>query len=102
MTTQSTSLYADHVAERQRTVEAALQASGFDALVISSGKPFTYFADDQDAPFRETPHFAHWVPLRGPSHLLLVRPGTKARLVRVAPEDYWYEQAPLGTPFWAD
>ncbi len=102
MTSTGTSLYAEHIGERQRKVEAALTSAGYDALVISSGKAFTYFADDQDAPLRETGHFAHWVPLRGPSHLLLLRPGTKPRLVRVAPEDYWYEQAPLGAPFWAD
>jgi Xaa-Pro dipeptidase len=96
------SLYAEHVAERQQKAEAALAASGYDALVISSGRPFTYYADDQEPPHRESPHFAHWVPLRGPHHLLLVRPGTKPRLIRVAPEDYWYEQAPLGQPFWAD
>jgi Xaa-Pro dipeptidase len=96
------SLYAEHLVARQRTTEAALSACGFDALVISSGVAFGYFADDQHAPLHETPHFAHWVPLRGPHHLLLVRPGEKPRLVRYAPEDYWYEQAPLGETFWAD
>jgi Xaa-Pro dipeptidase len=69
-------------------------------MVVSSGKPFTYYADDQDAPFRRVPHFAHWVPMAGPSHLLIVKRGEKPRLVRHAPEDYWYEQAPLGSPFW--
>ncbi len=93
--------YAEHVAERRRKAEAALTTTGFDALVISSGRPFTYFADDQDAPHHTTPHFAHWVPLAGPHHLLLVRAGAKPRLVRFAPEDYWYEQAPLDDPFWA-
>jgi Xaa-Pro dipeptidase len=102
MPSSASSPYAAHVDERRRKADAALAASGYDALVISSGKPFTYFADDQDAIFRESGHFAHWVPLRGPHHLLLVRPGAKPRLVRVAPEDYWYEQAPLGAPFWAD
>lgn len=93
-------LYAEHVRARQRKAEEALAASGFDALLLHSGTPLRYFADDQDAPFRPTPHFAHWVPLDGPHHLLLVRPGRKPLLVRVAPEDYWYEQAPLGEPFW--
>jgi Xaa-Pro dipeptidase len=102
MSPQGRSLYAEHIAARQKTTEAALAACGFDALVLSSGAPFTYFADDQDAPLHENGHFAHWVPLRGPHHLVVVRPGTKPRLVRVAPEDYWYEQAPLGSPFWAD
>lgn len=93
--------YAEHVAERQRKAELALAASGFDALLIHSGTPHTYFADDQDAPHHVTPHFAHWLPLEGPGHLLLVRPGRRPKLMRLAPEDYWYEQTPLGKPFWA-
>lgn len=97
-----TSLYAEHIATRQRKLENALVATKFDALIVSSGTPFTYFADDMEAPHHETAHFAHWVPLRGPHHLLLLRPGAKPRLMRFAPEDYWYEQAPLGSPFWAD
>src|SRR5688572_8094273 len=93
--------YPAHIAERQRKLETALSAANYDGLVIQAGAPFTYFSDDQDAPFKPTPHFAHWTPLEGPSHLLHLRPGKKPRLVRVAPEDYWYEQAPLGNPYWA-
>lgn len=91
--------YPAHVLERQRKAEAALAAEGFDALVISSGKPFTYYADDQDAPFRSVPHFKHWAPLHGPDHLIVVRPGKKPMLIRVSPEDYWYEQGSIGEPF---
>lgn len=94
-------LYPTHVRERQRKTEAALAAAGFDALVIHAGTPFTYFADDFDATFRSTPHFAHWVPVEGPNHLLCIKPGEKPMLVCVKPEDYWYEQLPLGNPFWA-
>lgn len=93
--------YPAHVAERQRKAEAALAAAGCDGVVIQAGTPFTYFVDDMDAPFHPTPHFAHWCPLEGPHHLLHLRPGRKPLLVRVAPEDYWYEQVPLGSPFWA-
>jgi hypothetical protein len=75
-------LYPAHVTERQKKAEAALAAAGYDGLVIQSGNPFTYYADDQDAPFHPTPHFAHWLPLDGPQHLLLVRAGKKPRLVR--------------------
>jgi len=94
-------LYPQHLAQRQTQLEAALAAEGLDGLVISSGKPLGYYADDQDAPLRTTPHFAHWLPLEGPQHLLLLRPGQRPRLVRHAPEDYWYEQTPLGEPHWA-
>ncbi len=94
-------LYAEHFKARQSDLDAALEATGFDALVIGAGAPMRYFADDQDAVFRSTPHFNHWLPLEGPHHLLWLRSGKKPVLVRVAPEDYWYEQAPLGDPFWA-
>jgi Xaa-Pro dipeptidase len=94
-------LFAEHVRIRREKAEQALSETGFDAMVVSSGTPFRYYADDMDAPHHETPHFAHWVPLTGPGHLLLVRAGHKPLLVRVAPEDYWYEQVSLGSPFWA-
>lgn len=83
-------LYRAHVAERQRTTERALSETGFDRLLLHSGVPFTYFADDNDAPFHPTPHFAHWAPVEGPGHVLEVRPGKKPRLVRYQPRDYWY------------
>jgi Xaa-Pro dipeptidase len=99
--TDLSALFHTHIADRQRTTADALAKTGFDALVISSGKVYTHFADDQDAPFHPTPHFAHWCPMTGPHHILVVRPGQKPRLIRYAPEDFWYEQSPLGNPFWA-
>jgi Xaa-Pro dipeptidase len=93
-------LFREHVAERQRKAAEALRGTEFDALVFSSGSPHTYFADDWDAPFHPLAHFAHWCPLAGPHHLLLVVPGARPRLVRFAPEDYWFEPQELGEPFW--
>jgi Xaa-Pro dipeptidase len=99
--TELSTLFHQHIADRQRTTAEATAQTGFEALVISSGKVYTHFADDQEAPFHPTPHFAHWCPMAGPHHLLVVRPGRRPRLIRYAPEDFWYEQAPLGNPFWA-
>lgn len=99
--TDLSALFHAHIAERQRTTAEALVQTGYDALVISSGKVYTHFADDQDAPFQPTPHFAHWCPMPGPHHVLVLRPGQRPRLIRFAPEDFWYEQSPLGNPFWA-
>jgi Xaa-Pro dipeptidase len=96
------SLFQEHVKIRQRTTADALEATKFDALVISSGRPYTHFCDDQDAPFRRTPHFSHWTPMPGAHHLLAVRHSSKPKLIRYAPDDYWYEQSPLGTPFWVN
>lgn len=96
-----TSLYATHLDEISRRLERALGEAGYDALVVDAGRPFTYFADDNHPPHQTTPHFAWWCALGGPHHLLALRPGRRPRLIRHAPEDYWYEQAPLGSPFWA-
>jgi Xaa-Pro dipeptidase len=93
-------LFSRHVARLQAETEGALADTGLASLVVSSGAPFTYFADDRDAPFEPVPHFAHWCPLDGPHHLLHVVPGQKPRLVRHAPEDYWYEQGGATDPFW--
>ena len=94
--------YAAHVAARRDQADAALEATGHDAMVLHSGVPFTYFADDMEAPHHPNPHFASWVPLEGPHHLLLVKKGAKPKLVRYAPEDFWYEQAPVGEPYWLE
>ncbi len=99
--TDLASLFQTHIADRQRTTEEALAQTGFETLVISSGQVYTHFADDQVAPFHPTPHFAHWCPMPGPHHVLVIRPGKRPRLIRFAPEDFWYEQPPLGGPFWA-
>ena len=93
-------LFREHVAQRQEKLAEALSSAGFDSLVISSGEPFVYFADDREAPFYSAGHFGHWCPLKGPHHLLLLKPGKKTELIRHAPEDYWYEPIALGEPFW--
>jgi len=95
-------LFHDHLNERMRWVSATLEATGYETLIISSGEPFTYFADDQEAPFNTTPHFRHYCPLEGPHHVLKLQAGRKPQRIRYAPEDFWYEQLPLGTPFWLD
>jgi Xaa-Pro dipeptidase len=96
------SLFLDHLKTRQASAEEALGRTGFDSLVISSGEAYTYFADDNDAPFHAVPHFSHWCPLSGPHHLLKIQSGKKPSLIRYAPEDFWYEQAPLDSSFWTD
>ena len=93
-------LFSKHVSRLQSETEKWLGESGFDSLVVSSGAPFTFFVDDRDAPFEPTPHFAHWCPLTGPHHLLHVIPGRRPRVIRYAPEDYWYEQGGVTEAFW--
>jgi Xaa-Pro dipeptidase len=93
-------LFTGHLARLESVLEDALARTGFDTLVVSSGAPFTYFADDEDAPFHPVAHFNWWCPAPGPHHVLKLAPGRKPLLVRYTPEDFWYEAAPLGEPFW--
>ena len=93
-------LFQDHLALRRQKLAEALQSAAFEGLVLSSGEPFTYFADDREAPFYSSGQFGHWCPLKGPHHLLELQPGKKPKLIRYAPEDYWYEPIALGEPFW--
>jgi Xaa-Pro dipeptidase len=93
-------LFSAHLARLQSVLEDALGRTGLDALVLSSGAPFTYFADDQDAAFHPVPHFNWWCPTPGPHHVLKLARGRPPLLVRYAPEDFWYEPAPLGEPYW--
>jgi len=95
-------LFAAHLTQRLTGLSEDLEAAGYDALVISAGKPLRYFQDDQEPAFHPTPHFRHWCPVEGPHHVLVARPGARPRLIRYAAEDFWYEPAPLGDPFWRD
>lgn len=71
--------------------EQALSAGGLDAVVVDAGRPHRYFLDDQDAPLRTNPLFAYLTPLSAvPGSLILIRQGTKPRLLWVQPQDYWH------------
>ncbi len=95
-------LFRQHIKVQQERIARALTECSVDGLIISSGAPITYFADDQDAPFHATPHFAHWCPERSPFHLVHLRPGQKARLVFFSPNDFWHEAPTLMQSEWAD
>jgi Xaa-Pro dipeptidase len=87
---QLPALYRDHLARLDRLVGDALEERELDALVISAGglKPRSPF-DDQDWPFRPTPAFTHWLPLREPGNALVIRPGATPRLIRATQAGFW-------------
>jgi Xaa-Pro dipeptidase len=94
-------LYREHVDHLGAVYAESLAAAaaggiGAEGVLLHSGTAACYAFDDAEIFFRSVPHFAWWVPLPGPDHLLLVRPGEKPHLLRTVPQDYWYEvPAPL-------
>ena len=95
-------LYKEHIKERVQTYSKILSDLRYDGIVISSGTPYTYFADDQDAPFKPTPHFSHWTPYKGARSLIHFQPNKKPKLVQFKPRDFWYDQDSSSEEFWQD
>ncbi|RMH43981.1 MAG: Xaa-Pro dipeptidase, partial [Deltaproteobacteria bacterium] len=95
-------LFRDHIDRLEREYARALDAAGFDAVVIHSGRPALQSSfDDQHWPHRPTPYFLHWAPLREPDAAIVIVPGRRPRLVRVDTGDYWEGSAPVdGDHFW--
>src|SRR5579862_2499696 len=94
-------LYAEHLLTLTRRADAALQATGYDALVIHSGCPPMQFLDDQTYPYKVNPHFKAWVPvLDNPRSVLVYQPGHKPRVLFHQPDDYWHQAARMPSEPW--
>lgn len=84
-------LFDAHLHATLAHVDAALAATGHDALVIHAGNLRMLFQDDQASPFRTNPWFAWLVPAApAPGSLLRIRRGEAPELLFVAPDDYWH------------
>jgi len=95
-------LYAAHLHTLSRRVDAALEATGFDALVIHAGCPPTQFLDDQAYPYKVNPHFKAWVPIvDNPQSVLIYKPGERPRVLFHQPNDYWHQAARMPCDPWA-
>ncbi len=95
------SRFEEHLQVRLAGLAEDLEATGFDALLLESGRPRLFFRDDQSPPFRTNSHFLHFCPHPGPDNLLLLPRGEEPILVALVEDDYWYEPPELGDPFWS-
>lgn len=102
-----TERYRQHLETLDEHLARALEIAGrkgrsFDAVLFHAGREVPYHRDDQPIPFRESAHFRRWAPLTGPDHVVLARPGTTPRVVRVRPRDYWYDTSPPPPSYWEE
>ncbi|MBF0442358.1 MAG: Xaa-Pro dipeptidase [Oligoflexales bacterium] len=93
-------LFKEHITIRLSKMDAILEVLGLNGAVFDSGINMPYFGDTQTAPFRVSPHFAHFCPARGDGHLLHIQKGKKPLLYYFSPEDFWYEHIKLGDSYW--
>ena len=96
------SIFQKHIDIRCKVASDALQALSMDGLVLGAGTSTYYFQDDQAMFFRPSHHFAHFCPVLGENHFVVVRPGEKPDLYFFHPDDFWHDHEPLGNPIWAD
>src|SRR5258708_36844908 len=89
------SLHRRHVEQLSGKTAAALEKTGYAALLLHSGTPLKRTgADDQYWSLRVTPHFHHWLPLQESGSSLLIVPGRRPRLFRPDEQSIWEAPVP--------
>ncbi|MFH0899555.1 MAG: Xaa-Pro dipeptidase [Pseudomonadota bacterium] len=90
MVPQLAELYREHVARLVGETSKALEDTGWDGLLIHSGRLQRRSSfDDQDCPLRVMPAFLHWLPLMVPDCLVVVVPGKRPQLLHNTAHSYW-------------
>lgn len=94
-------LYRAHITVLKLRHDRAMEATGFDHVVVFAGAQHVAIFDDYLYPFKANPHFKWWVPVVDNPHCMLVyTPGVKPRLVFHQPIDYWYKPADPPSGWW--
>jgi Xaa-Pro dipeptidase len=79
----------------------ALEAAGYQGLLVHSGSLLTVFEDDRTYPFEVHAPFKVWVPLLdAPDCFVYFEPGKRPKLLFHSPPDYWYKPAALPDAYW--
>jgi Xaa-Pro dipeptidase len=101
MTDAVDSLFPAHLQHVQGLADRALERTGYDGLVVYSGRPGLHFLDDHGPPFKANPHFLHWAPLQeAPDCFVRYVPGQRPQLVFHQPADYWHKPPAVPTDPW--
>jgi len=100
-----TSHYQAHLQTLIGRYQTALERSGHDAVVISSGPLLTIAEDDRTFPYTPRAFAQQWLPYDlDPDSYIIFRPGEKPRLLWPARADFWHltPQEPSGdwTALW--
>lgn len=104
---QFNELYTDHARGLQDRYDKTLGLLNeakvpIEAVLLHSGSRALYYADDAEIIFRPNPHFSHWLPIRQPDQMILVRPGSRPVYFHVEPESYWTDNRIPVEPVWAE
>ncbi len=98
--TALSTLYDGHLKEMTARVDRALDAQGYDGLIVASGSPRYLYLDDNSYPFKPNPRYRSWVPDGTPDCFVVYHPGGRPSLVFHQPDDYWYLPPALPEGYW--
>lgn len=85
------SLFTQHLAQVQQTVQQALELARLDGLWIYAGAGKYHFLDDQQSPFKINPHFNYVFPDPNAEQSWLFLDGKNPpKIYFYAPQDYWH------------
>lgn len=103
-----TRLYSEHLDRLDQSLTDSLERAeasglGLEGVVFHAGRGKVYHADDRAVVFYPNAHYRRWAPPQdGAEHCVLARPGQRPKVVRVRPQDYWFDtSAPPAAP-WQD
>jgi Xaa-Pro dipeptidase len=93
--------YGAHLEAVIRRTSRALEATGYESLLVHSGAAPLVFLDDQHYPFKANAPFKLWAPLTDVSDcFVFFEPGRRPRLLFHRPPDYWHKPADLPESYW--
>lgn len=95
------SSYSNHIATVQARFDAALEATGFDSVLVYAGQPRVAFLDDNPAPYKVNPLFKYWLPVtQSPKSAVFYQPGEKPLVFLFQARDFWHAQAEIPNEEW--
>jgi Xaa-Pro dipeptidase len=97
-------LYPAHLAFLRNRFDKALDATGFDRVVIGAGAQHMMFRDDMPYAFRAYAMFKWWVPVTDNPNCYVIHAKGAARptVLFWQPRDYWHLPAAAPTAYWAE
>jgi Xaa-Pro dipeptidase len=95
-------LYRQHLAVVAARTASALEASGFEGLVVPAGLPVCPVFDDNPYPFRANPQFRLWAPVAEPGSYVVFRPGERLQLLFHQAADYWHQPPAVPEDRWTE
>lgn len=93
--------YPAHLDYVKAKWDAALEAAGFDSVIIFGGAQHMIFLDDMPYPFKVNAHLKWWVPVvANPNCFVVYTPAAKPVLLYYNPVDFWHKVAEKPESYW--